>query len=134
MQILIVTPDLLGPVKNGGIGTHCYHLARLLAQEATLQVSILFTLDCTKEDREKWTLFYKQLKIALIFLPSAWEKNTPQSGFYYHDRAYAVYTLIKEKNWDIIHFRDYKADGFVAIRAKKNGHSIPKNRTHFDRS
>ena len=31
-RVCIATPDILGPVKNGGIGTAYHHLARLLAQ------------------------------------------------------------------------------------------------------
>ena len=40
--ICIVTPDVVGPVKNGGIGTACYHFARVLA-EGGRKVSVLFT-------------------------------------------------------------------------------------------
>ena len=32
-RICIATPDILGPIKNGGIGTAYHHLARLLADE-----------------------------------------------------------------------------------------------------
>ncbi len=30
-RICIATPDILGPIKNGGIGTAYHHVARMLA-------------------------------------------------------------------------------------------------------
>jgi hypothetical protein len=42
-HICIVTPDIIGPIRNGGIGTACFHLARYLAGSLGHRVSILFT-------------------------------------------------------------------------------------------
>ena len=39
--MIFVTPDIVGPVKNGGIGTACFHYARVLAG-AGIAVEILF--------------------------------------------------------------------------------------------
>ena len=42
MKICLVTPDIVGPINNGGIGTHCHHFAKF-AREAGHEVTVLFT-------------------------------------------------------------------------------------------
>ncbi len=71
-KILLVTPDLHGPIRNGGIGTAFTMLAGFLA-DAGAQVSILYALGNYTEGGENiqhWVNVYHQQGIRLIPLPS----------------------------------------------------------------
>ncbi len=63
MKVCIATPDIVGPVKTGGIGTHCFHLARLLAENG-IDTTILFTGPVSPADFAKWQVYYRKMGIA----------------------------------------------------------------------
>src|SRR5262249_13520170 len=63
--ICIVTPDVVGPVKNGGIGTACYHFARILAQDGH-PVTVLFTCDLSPCRGGHWRNTYARMGIGFV--------------------------------------------------------------------
>src|SRR4051812_46703028 len=70
LRICLVTPDINGPVRNGGIGTACEAIARI-AQEAGHDVTILFSRDDYTETLPiaEWVAFYAALGITLVPCP-----------------------------------------------------------------
>jgi len=56
----IVTPDFIGPIKNGGIGTACFELARFLSTQCDARVTILFTSVVTVDSSKKWKSYYEK--------------------------------------------------------------------------
>ena len=119
--ICIVTPDVVGPVRNGGIGTACYHFARILAQERH-PVTVLFTCDLSPCRGAHWRNAYARMGIGFVPL-----EDTPPvtheviGSNWFMDRSWRVYEYLARKNHSVIHFQDWHANGFWSIKAKRVG-------------
>jgi O-antigen biosynthesis protein len=119
--ICIVTPDVVGPVKNGGIGTACYHFARILAQDGH-PVTVLFTCDLSPCRGAHWRNTYARMGIGFVPL-----EDTPPitheviGSNWFMDRSWRVYEYLARKNHSVIHFQDWHANGFWSIKAKRLG-------------
>jgi GT2 family glycosyltransferase/glycosyltransferase involved in cell wall biosynthesis len=119
--ICIVTPDIVGPVKNGGIGTACYHFARVLA-ETGRPVSVFFTGDLTDGQKAHWRNAYAKMRINFIALSDA----PPVARFvfgstWFLERSWRVFDYLRKTNFSAIHFQDWQANGFWSIKAKQTG-------------
>ncbi len=118
-RIAIVTADLLGPIKNGGVGTAYSALGELLA-EAGHDVTIVFAN--TQSDEEGafhlWQKRYKQKNITLVNLK---EPSIKLDNLFPARRSYAVYEMMRELEFDIIHFPDLYGLGYFCQLAKRQG-------------
>ncbi len=123
-SIAIVTPDIRGPVRNGGVGTAYAALAEMLAAEGH-RVTILFANRWTDED----TKFHHHQKrfwgkgIRLVSLP---EPKVRLVGPDPARLSYAVYLYLKENRFDIVHFPDLFGLGYFSLLAKKQGIAFSK--------
>lgn len=118
----IVTPDLIGPIKNGGIGTHCHWLARLLA-EADREVTILFTGPVLHGDVRHWQSVYRDLKINLLTLEDHPQRDYPVRALPLQQRSYDVYRFLMSHDFDVIHFQDWQGNGLQTLQARRTlGH------------
>jgi glycosyltransferase involved in cell wall biosynthesis/GT2 family glycosyltransferase len=119
--ICIVTPDVVGPVKNGGIGTACYHFARILAQ-SDRPVSVLFTCDLSPCRQAHWRNTYARMGIKFVPL-----EDTPPvthevlASNWFMERSWRVFKYLERKSYSVIHFQDWHANGFWSIKAKQVG-------------
>ena len=70
-RVCIVTADITGPIRNGGIGSAYYSLARLLA-DAGHQVTVLYALGRYSEQEtiEHWVRQYRRWGIRFVPLPA----------------------------------------------------------------
>lgn len=121
-RVIIVTPDIVGPVKNGGIGTACYHYARVLAA-AGHAVEILFAGWALEPDEiQRWTGFYADLGIAFHALNEAPRLEVGVLGFkWYSETSWRILQWLKDRPAEVVLFQDWKAEGFWPIRAKQAG-------------
>jgi glycosyltransferase involved in cell wall biosynthesis/GT2 family glycosyltransferase len=112
-RICIVTCDLVGPVRNGGIGTALTAFAELMV-EAGNDVTILYPSNHTEtEPVEYWIDVYAEKKILLESL------FAPESGKYL---SYLVYQWLKaQEPFDVIHYHDWLGIGFWTATAKRQG-------------
>ena len=121
-RVILVTPDVIGPVKNGGIGTACFHYARSLAN-AGYGVDILFSGTVAEIERQRWAKWYDSLGIGF----STMDDIVPSSaitlyGCRWHvERAQNILQYLRERRYDYIIFQDWHANGFWAARAKQMG-------------
>lgn len=120
-KICIVTPDIVGPMKNGGIGTACYWLARFLAQNG-YRVTALYTGPFENgtftEVRAKYAEDHIDF-VALGELKAA--KNAYYGIEHYGEISEQVYAFLKGQLFDVVHFQDWQANGFSSIQAKVMG-------------
>lgn len=127
MRVCIVTPDLLGPVKNGGIGTACGYLACALA-ESGHDVSVLFCQTGADDIDNDWTDVYKAKGIHAVNA-AVWQaaQGTPETfpGLPHLAMSKTVYDwLAQAADFDLILFMDWQGSGFYAMHAKACGLSF----------
>lgn len=119
-RICLVTRDIIGPIKNGGIGTAFYHLARFLAQSGH-QVTILYTLGEHSENEpiSHWVEHYKQFQVT--FIPLTLEDCTQPIASVAMRTSLCVYRWLKEHSFDIVHFHEWHGVGYYSLLAKMEG-------------
>ncbi len=116
MKTAIVTPDAVGPVNNGGIGTFTYHFARLL-RGAGYEVVLVFT-GPLENPHSEWEHLYSQRGIRVIYAPG---KPTTLTGF-----SYEPFMQTAEHVWqvlppdvDVVYFQEWQANGFHLARQRR---------------
>jgi len=117
-KIAIVTPELAGIYKNGGIGTNYFFRARFLNGCLNYQVTFLYTGECPPSAAQAWRERYGQAGIRLEVLPKL---PTGTHWEIFHQRAVAVHRRLAAEAWDEIHLPEYLANGFVCLQAKRAG-------------
>ena len=119
--IVIVTCDFIGPIKNGGIGTACFHLAVYLAKRNKFRVQILFTGHYQYKNEKYWAKYYKDKYDVEFFSPDPLNHDHEIACcLSRYAMSYAVYQCLLSKQ-DTLHciiFQDWLADGFYTIKAK----------------
>lgn len=120
-KICIVTPDIVGPMKNGGIGTACYWLARFLAQNG-FRVTALYTGPFENGTFAEVRAKYAEDHVDFVSLT---ELRLTKHSYYGIDHfgeiSEHVYAFLKGQLFDVIHFQDWQANGFTSIQAKVMG-------------
>jgi glycosyltransferase involved in cell wall biosynthesis/GT2 family glycosyltransferase len=120
IRTCIVTADITGPIRNGGIGSAYYSLARLLA-DAGHDVTVLYALGQHSEQHAiaHWVDWYASCGIEFIPLPAPSGPELKGSG--YVKTAWAVYEWLKTRSFDVVHFHEWRGIGFYALSAKRQG-------------
>jgi glycosyltransferase involved in cell wall biosynthesis len=119
-RICIVTPDIIGPVNNGGIGTAYTNLALSLARRG-YDVTILYLLGdyCERGSIEQWCDYYSHKNIRFVGMPQP-DELVIQAP--YHPRlSYLAYLYLRNKPFDVIHFPEWSGFGFYTVLAKSEG-------------
>lgn len=126
-RICIVSPDIVGPVINGGIGTHCYYLAIVLS-DAGFDVSLLFTGPLQNKTHLHWQKYYANLNIKYFNLDDCKDVDFDfrSNGCTFLETSYFVNKFLKDKGFDFVHFQDWLANGLVTIQAKETTEAFDK--------
>ncbi|QRY65483.1 glycosyltransferase (plasmid) [Ensifer sp. PDNC004] len=117
-QVCIVTPDVIGPINNGGIGTHVYHLALELA--TVHKVTIVFTGPIEHFSATHWSEFYKKKSIEFVHLNEMVDADVVAHTDWFTRRSYVVYRFLRERDFDFVHFQEWQANGLLCIMAKRS--------------
>lgn len=122
LEMCIVTPDIHGPVRNGGIGTANYHLAVQLAN-AGHQITVLFTQSPSSlADESHWVRFYKDRGITLVYLkPDEAIKGKLFPEYEPLTLSLATYRWLRNRSFEAIVFMEWQANGFYTFEAKRAG-------------
>jgi len=122
-SVCIVTSELVGPFKNGGVGTAMTGLAEMLAADG-LPVTVLYTGAIWSPDVQlgSWKKHYAARGIELV-APSLDEMKSiagplRECGF---GSPWVVYSYLREHGFDVVHFNDCCGEGSLALAAKKLG-------------
>ena len=129
-RVCIATPDILGPVKNGGIGTAYHHLARLLAEGGHKVVIAYVTRDAADTRlMERTRAFYAGFGISFVpIVPH------PAARTVLAQVAAPAWTLhdwlrARERPFDVVHVSDWRGLGYGPLLAKSLG--LAFGATHF---
>lgn len=122
-SVCIVTSELVGPFKNGGIGTAMTGLAQSLAQ-AGFPVTVLYTgsLWSSASSMEHWQREYSKIGIHIHWLTLADVAGTVgplrNCGF---DVPYLIYDFLRGRHFDVVHFNDCMGEGVYCLVMKRLG-------------
>jgi glycosyltransferase involved in cell wall biosynthesis len=114
---------VIGPSKNGGIGTAMTGLGEYLASTGG-PVTVLFTGSIREPHirLSAWTAHYASRGIELVALTIGDLRSLAgpvrDHGF---GTPYLVYQYLATRHFDIVHFNDYLGDGSICVAAKKLG-------------
>lgn len=123
LRICIATEEIVGPVRNGGIASTYYHLARMLVDDGH-QVTVLYLNGqrCENKYIEYWVKWYAQMGIDFVALPF---ESIPQKGFapFWQRRFYAFYRWLSEQEppFDVVHTSEWRGGAFYVLGAKRLG-------------
>ena len=117
LDICMVTADIVGPIRNGGIGTAYASLARTLAT-AGHRVTVLYVLGRYSEQGaiEDWQMAYAREGITLVAMPAV-----AVQGHGALKTAVAAYEWIKTRRFDVVHYHEWRGVGAYLAQAKRQG-------------
>jgi O-antigen biosynthesis protein len=119
-SVCIVTGDIVGPIRNGGIGTSYYALARALAR-AGQHVTILYAYGSQSEQEpiDHWVDVYAGYGIEFVPVPVA---DGPElRGSHAVKASYNVYRWLRGREFDVVHFHEWRGVGFYSLLARGQG-------------
>ena len=121
-RVCIASPDISGPIKNGGIGTAYKALAMALVRGGH-EVTILYPHGTHSEDGpiSHWIEFYATHGIR--FVPLSLPAHTTLEGGKAMKLSYAAFDYFHTSTaaYDVIHFPEWLALGYYTICAKRQG-------------
>jgi len=120
LRIGIATSDIAGPIRNGGIGTAYGALAMALAG-AGHEVTVLYLLGayCEDDDIGHWVDVYAKKGIRLVPLPET--AHLSLEAPWGLVKAYETYCWLKEHDFDLVHFPEWRGHGYFCMLAKRQG-------------
>src|SRR5438876_6993703 len=120
LRICIASYDVVGPIRNGGVGTAATSLAEGLVS-AGHEVTLLYMSGqfCENRTMDYWIGDYRKRGIRFVPLP---EFNSPRIEASWHmAKAYEAYQWFQKEQFDVIHFSEWRAPCYYTIRAKHQG-------------
>ncbi len=129
-HVCIVTADIFGPIKNGGIGTAYFHLAVFLRRTGH-NVTICFVNGHAKNQQKMRVTRDFFMGHGIEFCAVAPQVLAKTEMAQTMAPPYAAYEWLKERenHFDMIHVSEWRGLGYVALLAKKLG--IAFQNTHF---
>ena len=129
-RICIATPDILGPIKNGGIGTAYHHMARMLAERGH-RVVVAFVNRNAADTRLQEEVRSFHAGFGVGFEPIV---PCPVSSTMLAQVSAPTWTLYNwlrsgERRFDVVHVPDWRGLGYGPLLAKSLGAAFAE--THF---
>lgn len=122
LRVLIATEEIVGPVRNGGIASTYYHLARGLANEGhDVTICYLKGQKVENETAAHWVNHYSQLGIAFLPLPDPGESLAGASAKWQALWLSFYRWLRDSERFDIVHSPGWRGGAFYALQAKRLG-------------
>ena len=120
LKVCIATEDIVGPIRNGGIGTTYTHLALLLA-EAGHDTTILYLRGshCENQNIDYWLEWYKQRGVAFIPIKPATDIVSPADRW--TGPMVALYRYLQQNRYDMVHVSEWRGSACLCLLAKKQG-------------
>ncbi len=123
-KILIVTPDIYGPIRNGGIGTAFYNLA-LAIKKAGAKTSILYALGEHTESGsiDQWRKFYNEFGIDFISLPGVKYNQNLDAVPFFRRLSWRIHQWLTDNQvgFDLVIFPEWMGLAYYSLLAKTQG-------------
>ena len=118
-RVCIATPDILGPIKNGGIGTAFHYLARLLAERGHDVVIAYVNRNASDTNlMEETRTFYARLGVAFETIVPRPVSVTSLAQVAAPTWALLDWLRAREPCFDIVHVSDWHGLGYGPLLAK----------------
>ena len=129
-RVCVATPDILGPIKNGGIGTAFHYLARLLAERGHDVVIAYVNRNASDTNlMEETRTFYARLGVAFETIVPRPVSVTPLAQVAAPTWALLDWLRARERGFDIVHVSDWHGLGYGPLLARSLG--LAFGATHF---
>ena len=121
MSVCVVSSEILGPIKNGGIATATTALAKRLVADGHA-VTLLYTFVLYGKpvagDEKPWRQWVEQLASEGIVL-----EHIPHFGGYrdWREASWLVKEFLGQRNFELVYFNDHFGSGYYAQLAKRAG-------------
>lgn len=118
-RVCIASFDFVGPVKNGGVGTAFTSLGEGLAA-AGHDVTFLFLAGqwCENRTMDYWVEYYRKKNIRFVPMPAS---GLSFDTRWHLQKGYEGYLWLKDQNFDVVHFSEWKGSGYYSLLAKQQG-------------
>lgn len=126
LRVCVVSSDIVGPVRNGGVGTAFSALAFALA-DAGHDVTVLYVGGswCENGKLEDWVAHYAARKIRLVPLPDP--VGPPPRASWPVLKAYATYRWLEAHDeFDVVHTCEWQGHCYYALLARRQGIAFAK--------
>lgn len=122
LKTVILTPEMLGPVKNGGIGTYITNFVRLLRQHGR-DVTIVYA-GPVFVPRTEWKSIYDSMGVPIIEVSMDDDYSIPHLGnWWFVQRSQRAAAAIPS-DADIVYTQDWQANGFIFTRQRRFLHKL----------
>ena len=123
IRICIATEDIVGPVRNGGIGTTYAALAELLAGEGhDTTVLYLGGTRVENETAEHWIHVYAEKGVKLVPVPNyAASEHVSAGAPQWFAPMYNMYRYLSEHPFDVVHVSEWRGSAYLSLLAKRQG-------------
>lgn len=128
LRICIASEDIVGPVRNGGIGTTYAALAELLATLGH-DVTILYLkgLEVENETIEHWVDHYAVKQVRFVPVPNyARLHRYPPGGDRWAQASYNMFRYLADNPMDVVHVSEWRGAGYYSLLAKRQGLAFEK--------
>ncbi|MEM0914772.1 MAG: glycosyltransferase family 4 protein [Planctomycetota bacterium] len=121
LRICIATEDIVGPIRNGGIGTTYTHLAKRLVEEGhEPTIAYLRGDHCENKSMAHWVEWYRQAGVRFVPIdPTTVDVVTPASRWV--NPMLALYEFLKQESFDAVHVSEWRGLAMPAMLARKQG-------------
>jgi glycosyltransferase involved in cell wall biosynthesis len=123
LRICIATEDIVGPVRNGGIGTTYAALAELLV-ELGHDTTILYLRgrEVENEDLEYWIEFYAAKGIKFVGVPNYMARDALRTNANrWLKTPYNMLRYLIDHPTDVVHVSEWHGSGYFCLLAKRQG-------------
>lgn len=123
-RVCVISPEIVGPHKNGGVGTHSYYLSLFLSRELGHEVTFLYTGEIELHDEAHWReAFRRDCGIEFVWIPPTPTEARSGTGEAtgYTRTSSLVYEWLRERKFDVCHFQEMLGNGCRSFQAKRLG-------------
>lgn len=123
-RVCVISPEIVGPHKNGGIGTHAYYLSLFLSGEMGQEVTFIYTGGIGNQDEAYWRKWFREEKgIEFVWISPCSITASDDGG---HPPGLLQVSMkvcewLRERAFDVCHFQESLGNGFRSFQAKRLG-------------